>query len=113
MKALVFARAGEPRDVLQLADVPAPLPGPETVVVEVQARPIHPADLAFIRGQYRVRPALPQVAGLEGAGIVVAGDGGAAIATQVKWIIQVHHVAFTRTCVLRIFNPVPVGAQTA
>jgi NADPH:quinone reductase-like Zn-dependent oxidoreductase len=80
MKALVFARAGEPHEVLQLADVPAPLPSPDTVVVEVQARPIHPADLAFIRGQYRVRPVLPQIAGLEGAGIVVVGDGDGRIA---------------------------------
>jgi hypothetical protein len=45
--------------------------------------------------------------------IVVARVGGAAIATEVKRKIYVHHVAFTRICVLRIFNPVPVGAQTA
>ncbi len=41
-------------------------------LVRVAARPIHPADLAFIRGQYRLRPSFPQVAGLEGSGEVVA-----------------------------------------
>ena len=47
------------------------------VLVKVVARPIHPADLAFIRGQYRVRPQFPQAAGLEGAGVVVKSPANA------------------------------------
>lgn len=87
MKAIVFDKVGEPEDVLKLADV-APLePSSEDVVVKVSARPIHPADLAFIRGQYRVRPQLPQAAGLEGVGTVVdaGADIGVPLGTRVAF----------------------------
>jgi NADPH:quinone reductase-like Zn-dependent oxidoreductase len=77
MQALVFDQAGEPADVLRLADRARPAQDGH-VLVQVAARPIHPADLAFIRGQYRIRPAFPQVAGLEGAGTVIAGPAGTA-----------------------------------
>src|ERR1700760_1719013 len=69
MEAIIFDRAGEPADVLQHDYVA--VPADNQVWVKVVARPIHPADLAFIRGQYRVRPQFPQAAGLEGAGVVV------------------------------------------
>lgn len=71
MKAIIFDRAGEPEQVLRLGDVPVPEPRGGELLLKVGARPIHPADLSFIRGQYRVRPAFPQVAGLEGVGVVV------------------------------------------
>jgi NADPH:quinone reductase-like Zn-dependent oxidoreductase len=74
MKAIVFARAGEPREVLEIRNVAEPALKTGEVVVEVAARPIHPADLAFIRGAYRIRPTFPQVAGLSGVGRVVKGD---------------------------------------
>ena len=68
MQAIIFDHAGEPADVLRHADAAMPTPVDNQVLVKVVARPIHPADLAFIRGQYRVRPQFPQAAGLEGAG---------------------------------------------
>jgi NADPH:quinone reductase len=48
-------------------------------LVRVTARPIHPADLSFIRGQYRIRPVFPQVAGLEGTGTIVEYGAGVAL----------------------------------
>ncbi len=77
MQAIIFDRAGEPADVLQHADAAVPVPDGNQALVKVMARPIHPADLAFIRGQYRVRPQFPQVAGLEGAGVVVKSPANA------------------------------------
>lgn len=71
MKAIVFDRAGEPDQVLRLDDVSEPEPRAGEQLVRLTARPIHPADLSFIRGQYRIRPSLPQVAGLEGIGVVL------------------------------------------
>lgn len=71
MKAIVFDRAAEPDQVLRLDDVSEPEPRADEQLVRVTARPIHPADLSFIRGQYRIRPSLPQVAGLEGIGVVL------------------------------------------
>jgi NADPH:quinone reductase-like Zn-dependent oxidoreductase len=76
MKALVFDRIGDAREVLSLRDIAEPVPGAGEVLIRVEARPIHPADLSFVRGEYRIRPKLPQVAGLSGAGRVVAvGEG--------------------------------------
>jgi NADPH:quinone reductase-like Zn-dependent oxidoreductase len=76
MRALVFDRIGGAREVLSLREVTEPKPGAGEVLVRVEARPIHPADLSFIRNTYRIRPKLPQIAGLSGAGRVVAvGDG--------------------------------------
>jgi NADPH:quinone reductase-like Zn-dependent oxidoreductase len=75
MRALVFERPGDPAAVLKLAYVADPTPAEGHALVKVTARPIHPADRAFIRGEYRIQPRLPQVAGLEGAGIVIhAGE---------------------------------------
>ena len=68
MKAIVFEAAGGPAQVLTYMDMPTPQAEGQNVLVKVAARPIHPADMAFIRGLYRVKPAFPQVAGLEGAG---------------------------------------------
>jgi NADPH:quinone reductase-like Zn-dependent oxidoreductase len=52
-------------------DIDKPQGSPASAQVRVTARPIQPADLAFVRGQYRLRPAFPQTPGLEGAGVVV------------------------------------------
>ncbi len=73
MQAIIFERAGEPDDVLSCAEVETPSSSSDRVLVEVKARPIQPADLAFVRGQYRIRPVFPQTAGLEGCGEVVSG----------------------------------------
>jgi NADPH:quinone reductase-like Zn-dependent oxidoreductase len=49
MQALVFDRAGEPADVLRIANIPDPVGDSDRALVQIAARPIHPADLAFIR----------------------------------------------------------------
>lgn len=86
MKAIVFDQAGEPSSVLRAADVPVPGLGDSAALVAVSARPIQPADMAFIRGRYRIQPSFPQVAGLEGAGTVIdAGASGFAVGTRVAF----------------------------
>lgn len=72
MQALVFEQAGQAEDVLQVRDIPPPSPAAGQVLIEVATRPIHPADLMFIAGRYRVAPVYPQTAGFDGAGRVVA-----------------------------------------
>jgi NADPH2:quinone reductase len=71
MQALVFTAAGEPSQVLAATEHPTPTAGPGEALIAVSARPIHPADLAFIRGRYRIQPRFPQAAGLEGAGRIL------------------------------------------
>jgi NADPH:quinone reductase-like Zn-dependent oxidoreductase len=78
MKAIVFDATGAPETVLRIEEGAKPAPTkPNEVLVRVAASPIHPADLAFIRGIYRIRPSFPQVAGLEGTGIVEAAGSAA------------------------------------
>lgn len=76
MKAIVFDRCGEPEEVLQVRDVPAPEPGPGQVRVRMLASPVNPSDLMFTRGIYGKQPPLPGTPGFEGVGVVEASGGG-------------------------------------
>lgn len=53
MEGLVFSEYGEPAQVLSVASLPVPKPGPGEVLVRMLASPINPSDLSFIRGHYR------------------------------------------------------------
>jgi NADPH:quinone reductase-like Zn-dependent oxidoreductase len=76
MKAITFEQSGRPEDVLQLSDIPRPVPGENQVLIKVAARPIQPADFLFIGGRYRLQPVFPQPAGLEGVGTIVESGPG-------------------------------------
>ena len=76
MKAVIFKQTGEAEEVLALAEVAAPVPGAGELLIQVSARPIHPADFMFIAGRYRVKPVFPQVAGFDGVGTIVACGQG-------------------------------------
>jgi NADPH2:quinone reductase len=69
MRAIVMQRTGGP-EVLELADVPAPVAGPDEVVVEIHARGVNFADTEWRRAVYRPTP-LPWILGSEAAGIVI------------------------------------------
>ena len=61
---------------MRVAEVPVPQPATNQVLVRVEASPVNPSDLAFLRGGYNVRKALPAISGFEGAGTVVStGEG--------------------------------------
>ncbi|MDC7123549.1 NADPH:quinone oxidoreductase family protein [Cellulomonas fimi] len=76
MRAWHVERYGEPVDVLRLADVPDPVPGPGQVLVGVRAVAVNFPDVLLARGQYQERPPLPFVPGIELCGDVLAvGDG--------------------------------------
>ena len=79
MKAICFEQAGEPLQVLQLREVEKPEPGPGEVRLRLVGSPINPADEMFIKGQYRIKPIFPEVAGLEGAGIIDAVGGSVSL----------------------------------
>ena len=76
MKAWQVSRNGEPRDVLELADVPEPVPGPGQVLVRVLAAAANFPDVLMCRGTYQVRPPMPFCPGVELCGEVVAGGSG-------------------------------------
>jgi NADPH:quinone reductase len=76
MRAWQVAEPGEPRDVLRLAEVPDPEPGPGQVLVRVLAAAANFPDVLLCRGGYQVRPPLPFTPGIELCGEVVAAGPG-------------------------------------
>lgn len=73
MKAIVVATPGGP-EVLTLADVPAPVPGPGEVLIDVVAAGINRADVQQRRGHYPPPPGASDILGLEVSGRI-AGFG--------------------------------------
>src|SRR5438552_16464965 len=74
MKAVQFAQYGGP-DVLQVCEVPDPIPGPSDVLVEVKATTVNRLDL-FHRDGSRPVEKLPFTPGLEAAGVVLQDNQG-------------------------------------
>lgn len=80
MKAWRVQRLGEPSEVLHLADVDLPEPGPGQLVVRVLASAANFPDVLMCRGLYQVRPELPFTPGVELCGEVTAlGEGVAGL----------------------------------
>ena len=106
MKALRIHAWGEPP---RLDDVEAPQPGPGEALVEVAAASLSHFDLTVASGEFGIRPELPYVPGVEGAGTVVESDvlapgtrvsirgGGLGITTPGTWaeLVVVPHEALT------------------
>ncbi len=80
MKAWRVHSYGQPLDVLQLDEVPVPVPDPGDLLVKVEGIPLNLNDLERINGgNMMVRPELPYSPGMEVTGTVVgAGDGAEA-----------------------------------
>jgi len=73
MRAYVLKHYGGPEGSV-LMDVPAPVPRPRDLLVEVRAAGLNPVDFKFRQGKLRaiMRPKLPFVLGNELAGKVIA-----------------------------------------
>src|ERR1700752_3809914 len=74
MKAAVV-RAGGPPEVLELCEVPTPVPQPGQVLVRVKAFALNRGEL-FTRQGHSPAVQLPRILGLEGAGVVESAPGG-------------------------------------
>jgi putative PIG3 family NAD(P)H quinone oxidoreductase len=77
VKAVVCQAAGGP-EVLAIADVPEPVPGPGEVLVDVRATALNRADILQRRGLYPPPPGASEILGLECSGVVAALGPGAA-----------------------------------
>jgi NADPH:quinone reductase len=81
VKAWQVGALGEPAEVMRLADVPDPAPGPGQVAVRVLASAANFPDVLMCRGQYQTKPDLPFTPGVELSGeVVAAGEGAEAFA---------------------------------
>jgi putative PIG3 family NAD(P)H quinone oxidoreductase len=76
MQAIVISEPGGP-DVLRLAEVPDPVPGPGEVLVEIVGAGVNRADLMQRQGLYPPPPGAPPYPGLECAGRIAALGPGA------------------------------------
>ena len=73
MKAIQVKRCGSP-EVLEIADVAMPAPGPKQALVKIEASGINFIDVYFRTGLYKAD--LPFTPGSEAAGVVEAvGEG--------------------------------------
>jgi NADPH:quinone reductase len=75
VKAVQFEKIGGP-EVLKLVDIPKPEVRPGMVLIRNHAAGLNFADNFFIRNEYAIKPRLPDIPGMEGAGEVEAvGEG--------------------------------------
>ncbi len=71
MRAIVFDAPGDP-GVMRIADVPKPEPGPNDVLIRVQAAGVNRPDVAQRQGTYPPPPDANPRLGLEVAGTIAA-----------------------------------------
>jgi NADPH:quinone reductase-like Zn-dependent oxidoreductase len=71
LRAAIHSEYGDPATVLRVVEVPAEEPGPDEVVVRMEAAAMHIADLRTIQGVPPFALALPRTPGFEGVGRVV------------------------------------------
>jgi len=85
MKAIVISKMGGP-EALVLSDAAVPEPGPDDLLVEVEAAGVNFIDIYHRSGFYDMK--LPFIPGLEGAGVVVdvgRNVDGFAVGDRVGW----------------------------
>ncbi|MEM6305775.1 MAG: zinc-dependent alcohol dehydrogenase family protein [Pseudomonadota bacterium] len=106
MKKVIYETFGNPVEVLKVVEEPSAALQEGQVRVEVLRAPINPSDLIQIAGNYGVRPPLPAVAGNEGLGRIVEGEGTGQLvllpAGQGTWVSEV-------VCDPRYLVPMPDG----
>jgi len=76
VKAVVCSGSGGP-EVLGLADIAVPEPGPHELLIDVRATALNRADLLQRRGLYPPPPGVTDTLGLECSGVVAALGAGA------------------------------------
>ncbi len=69
MKAVQLIGFGGP-DMLELAEVPAPEPGPDEVLIRVKTCGVNFAETAMRADRYAITPPVPSIPGSEVAGVV-------------------------------------------
>ena len=72
MKAIQFDRIGGPEVMEFRENVAKPELKPGTVIVRNHAISINFGDIFFTRNEYLVKPVLPDIPGMEGAGVIDA-----------------------------------------
>jgi NADPH2:quinone reductase len=110
MKSVICPAYGPP-SVLELIDLPDPIPGPGEVVVRIKAAGINYPDLICVSGTYPIPSAPPFIPGIEGAGVVFSIGIGVTrfdVGDRVCWQNNVVKSAFSEaislpeTCLCKV-----------
>jgi len=110
MKALV-CRAFGPIENLRVEEIPAPVPGPGQLLIDVQAASINFPDALMVQGLYQIKPAVPFTPGAELAGIVAAvGENVDAFRPGDRVIASPGTGAFAESCLADATRTVPLPA---
>src|SRR5512140_2723669 len=89
MKALTFSRFGGP-DVLEMAEVPDPVPATGHALVRTKAIGLNFADVYRRRGNYHLEGTPPWILGYEGAGVVERAAGDVKVGDRVAFADAPH-----------------------
>jgi NADPH:quinone reductase len=111
MRAIQITETGG-AEVLRLADLPDPVPGPGQLLVEVAAAGVNYLDTYHRSGAYPLP--LPFIPGAEGAGVVTAvgpDTGGAAVGDRVAWATSLGSYAEQAVVPAEQAVPVPLGVN--
>ncbi len=116
MKALIFREIGEPKNVLELAEISTPPLAAGEALVRVLLTPINASDLHMVRGRYGYQPELPASPGIEAVGIVEAlgpGVQGPTVGTRVVFVNTWNTWCEKIVCPADRLVPVPDGLDDA
>src|SRR3982750_4714962 len=78
MRALQQTTLNGPRDLRLITDAPVPAPGPGEILIRLGAAGVNFVDISQSCGTFAGGPQPPYLAGIEGAGEVVAVGAGVA-----------------------------------
>jgi NADPH:quinone reductase len=107
VKAIVFEKTGDP-SVMQYVDVPKPELKPGTALVKVHAAGINFADTMFIRGEYAIKPRLPDTPGMEAAGVVEAVAPDVTGLKPGARVTSITLKTYAEYCVVRVSQLIPL-----
>jgi NADPH2:quinone reductase len=113
VKAWQVTQHGEPEEVLELADIARPEPGPGQILVRVLAAAANFPDVLLCRGTYQVKIPLPFTLGVELCGEVIeAGQGvtGFAPGDRVIGDTALPHGAFAEYALMDASAALPAPA---
>ncbi|MGW5666802.1 NADPH:quinone oxidoreductase family protein [Micromonospora sp. NPDC003776] len=115
MRALQQASLDGPQGLRLVTDAPVPRPGPGEVLIRVAAAGVNFVDISQSRGTFAGGPQPPYLAGIEGAGEVIAvGQGVSGVAPGAHVIgVGIRGGAFAEYMVLPAAGAVPVPAGWA
>lgn len=107
MKTIQFNQLGGP-EVMKLVEVPKPEVPAGMALLKVHAVGINFADTLFVRGEYVVRPKLPDTPGLEAAGVIEEVGAGVENLKPGMRVAAVSIKTYAEYCLVRPVVTIPL-----